>query len=75
MNDNPKKALRFGSNLFVIGVIFVDNVKTSISKKVKKHGIGVICVEKGRSQKYVDYSQDMAFDILDVYGLIGRCNN
>ena len=52
-------------------IIGVENIR----KLVKKHEIGVVCVEKGRSQKYVDYSQDMAFDILDVYGLIGRCNN
>jgi len=47
-------------------IIGVENIK----KLVKKHEIGVVCVEKGRSQKYVDYSQEMAWDILDVYGLI-----
>ena len=52
-------------------IIGVENIR----KLVKKHEIGVVCVEKGRSHKYVDYSQDMAFGILDVYGLIGRCNN
>jgi len=47
-------------------IIGVEN----ISKKVKKHSIGVICVEKGRSQKYVDYSPDMGWDILDIFGLM-----
>jgi len=47
-------------------IIGVENIR----KLVKKHEIGVVCVEKGRSQKYVDYSMDMAFDILDVYGLL-----
>ena len=53
-------------------IIGVENIR----KLVKKHEIGVVCVEKGRSQKYVDYSQDMAFDILDVYGLVsnGACD-
>ena len=48
-------------------IIGVENIR----KLVKNHEIGVVCVEKGRSHKYVDYSQDMAFDILDVYGLVG----
>jgi len=52
-------------------IIGVENIR----KLVKKHKIGVVCVEKGRSQKYVDYSQDMSFEILDVYGLIGQCRN
>ena len=47
-------------------IIGVEN----IMKIVKTHQIGVVCVEKGRSHKYVHYSQDMAFDILDVYGLV-----
>ena len=53
-------------------IIGVENIRNL----VKKHEIGVVCVEKGRSQKYVDYSQDMAFDILDVYGLVsnGACD-
>jgi len=53
-------------------IIGVENIR----KLVKKHEIGVVCVEKGRSHKYVDYSQDMAFDILDVYGLVsnGACD-
>jgi len=50
-------------------IIGVENIR----KLVKKHEIGVVCVEKGRSHKYVDYSQDMAFDILDIYGLVGPC--
>jgi len=53
-------------------IIGVENIRNL----VKKHEIGVVCVEKGRSQKYVDYSQDMSFDILDVYGLVsnGACD-
>ena len=47
-------------------IIGVENIR----KLVKKHEIGVVCVEKGRSQKYVDYSMDMGFEILDVYGLL-----
>ena len=47
-------------------IIGVEN----ITKIVKNYQIGVVCVEKGRSHKYVHYSQDMAFDILDVYGLV-----
>jgi len=41
-----------------------------ISKNAKKHRIGVICVEKGRSQKFVDYSQEMGWEILDMFGFI-----
>ena len=46
----------------------------NISKLVRKHKIGVACVEKGRSQKYVDYSPDMGWDILDIYGLLNQCD-
>jgi len=47
-------------------IIGVEN----ISRLVKKHEIGVICIEKGRSHKYVDYSTDMGFDILEIFDLI-----
>lgn len=47
-------------------IIGVEN----ISRLVKKHKIGVICIEKGRSHKYVDYSTYMGFDILEIFDLI-----
>ena len=47
-------------------IIGVEN----ISRLVKKHKIGVICIEKGRSHKYVDYSTDMGYDILEIFDLI-----
>lgn len=45
----------------------------NISKIVKKYKIGVVCVEKGRSQKYIDYSMNMSDKVLctfipDYYG-------
>ena len=45
----------------------------NISRMMKKHQIGVVCVEKGRSQKYVDYSMNMSDKVLctfipDYYG-------
>jgi NADH/NAD ratio-sensing transcriptional regulator Rex len=50
-------------------IIGVENIR----KLVKKHEIGVVCVEKGRSQKYVDYSMNMGDKVLctfipDYYG-------
>jgi hypothetical protein len=45
----------------------------NISRMVKKHNIGVVCVEKGRSQKYADYSMDMYWDIMSIYGLLNTC--
>ena len=50
-------------------IIGVEN----ISRIVKKNGIGVVCVEKGRSQKFVDYSPDMYYYILDMFDLLGVC--
>ena len=47
-------------------IIGVEN----ISRLVKKHKIGVICIEKGRSHKYVDYSTDMGYDIPENFDLI-----
>ncbi len=67
-----------------IDVIYVDgkydevNIKNShekiigvedISKKVKKYHNGVICVEKGRSQHYIPYSQNVSFEILENFGI------
>ena len=49
-------------------IIGVEN----ISQNAKKHRIGVICVEKGRRQKFVDYSQHMGWEILDVFGFIDK---
>lgn len=45
----------------------------NISRMVKKYQIGVVCVEKGRSQKYVNYSMNMKDKVLctfipDYYG-------
>ena len=45
----------------------------NISRMVKEYQIGVVCVEKGRSQKYVDYSMNMGDKVLctfipDYYG-------
>ena len=34
---------------------------------MKKHQIGVVCVEKGRSQKYVDYSMNMSDKVLCTF--------
>jgi len=45
----------------------------NISRMVKKYNIGVVCVEKGRSQKYADYSMDMYWDIMSIYGLLNTC--
>ena len=39
-------------------------------KFMKKHRIGVICVEKGRSQKFVDSSQEIGWEILDMFGFM-----
>ena len=47
----------------------------NISKLVREKQIGVVCVEKGKGQKYVDYSTNMEYDILDVYGMSGHCIN
>tara|TARA_B100001287_G_scaffold203869_1_gene173137 strand:- start:799 stop:1539 length:741 start_codon:yes stop_codon:yes gene_type:complete len=48
----------------------------NISRLVKKHKIGVVCVEKGRSQKFVYYSPDMYWDILEKFDMLGgHCLN
>lgn len=39
----------------------------NISRMMKKHQIGVVCVEKGRSQKYVDYSMTMSDKVLCTF--------
>ena len=46
------------------------NAQESVTQNAKKHRIGVICVEKGRSQKFVDYSQEMGWEILDMFGFM-----
>ena len=48
----------------------------NINRLVKKHRIGVVCVEKGRSQKFVYYSPDMYWDILEKFDMLGgHCSN
>ena len=48
----------------------------NISRLVKKHRIGVVCVEKGRSQKFVNYSPDMSWDIKEKFDMLGgHCSN
>ena len=49
-------------------IIGVEN----ISKYVKRHKAGIICVEKGKSPEFIDYSPDMGYDVIDYFG-VGYC--